>query len=133
MKRIIVCLAIVNIFVACSGCGQRLVNKKPSIIENQAEMIQHIGKDHGIKIGTNADADIVLNETSNTVSVLFTPELVKRLPPDCFSVLKFSNPKKIMTPDEFGQFMENFHDYLLLTYGEGHGPKPAGQLLHGPR
>jgi len=87
-------------------------------------MVEHIAKEHGIRIGSDTNADIVVEQSSNTVTVAFTPKIIQRLPPSCLPVLRFDDPKKVFTEEQYEKFLDDFHDYLLLNYGEGRGPKP---------
>ena len=124
MRNTVACLATVIGLVTVSGCRPAGMESKPAGHDSHAEMIEHIAKDHSIRIGVDTNADIVIQEASNTVTVVFTPGLVKRLPPDCLPVVHFDGAKKVFTEEQYEKFLDDFHDYLLLTYGEGHGPKP---------
>jgi len=85
-------------------------------------MIEHIAKGHGIQIGAATNADIVITSGSNQVNVVFSQRLLKNLPKDGLPVLHFSGPEKTFSPKEYSQFLNDLHDYLFLTYGEGKGP-----------
>ena len=124
MRNAVVCLAAVIGFVAVSGCRESVTETKHTAQDDHADMIKELAEGHGIRVGAGTNAEIVVTRTSNTVSVVFTPGLIKRLQPDCLHVLGFTTPEKVLTEQEYAQFLEDFHDYLLLTYGEGHGPKP---------
>jgi hypothetical protein len=45
------------------------------------------------------------------------------MPNDFLPVLRFTGPRKDLPAREFDQFLNDLHDYLLLTYGEGKGPE----------
>lgn len=124
MRNAIVCLATMIGLVAIYGCRQSGTGGKHTDQDNNAEMIEHIAKDHGIRIGAESNADVIVVAASNTVSVTFSHTLVKRLPQDCLHVLDFPAEGKLLTDEQYEKFLNDLHDYLLLTYGEGHGPKP---------
>jgi len=124
MKHEIVYLATAMALVVMAGCRQSNTEGKHADQDNNSEMIEHIGKDHGIRIGAEANADVIVMAASNTFSVTFTPGLVKRLPQDCLHVLDFPAAGKVLTDEQYEKLLNDFHDYLLVTYGEGHGPKP---------
>lgn len=124
MRKTVVCLATVMGLLAVSGCRQSVMEDEHADHGGQSEMIEHIAKEHGIRIGSDTNADIVVEQSSNTVTVAFTPKIIQRLPPSCLSVLRFDDPKKVFTEEQYEKFLDDFHDYLLLNYGEGRGPKP---------
>jgi hypothetical protein len=77
-----------------------------------------------LREGTDTNADIRVSTTNAMVTVRFTPDIVRRLPGDCLPVLQLDGPERTLTEAEYGQFLNDFHAYLLLTYGEGgHVPK----------
>ncbi len=124
MKNVIVFVTTVMALVAISGCRPSGKEGKHMIQDGNSEMIEHIGKEHGIRIGAETNADVIVIAASNAVSVTLTPGLVTRLPPDCLHVLDFPAAGKVLTDEQYEKFLNDLHDYLLVTYGEGHGPKP---------
>ena len=126
MKHTVVCLATVVLgLAAMAGCRQSGTEGRNTNQDSHSEMIEHIGKEHAIRIGADTNADvIVVSASNNTFSVTFTPGLIKRLPQDCLHVLDFPAEGKVLTDEQYDKLLNDFHDYLLLTYGEGHGPKP---------
>ena len=109
-------------------CGCRPSNPQHKAEQPQHDphdsMIEHIAEGHGIRIGTDTNADIRVSTTNAMVTVRFTPDIVRRLPGDCLPVLQLDGPERTLTEAEYGQFLNDFHAYLLLTYGEGgHVPK----------
>ena len=108
------------------GCGPSNPQHKAEEAQHDSHdsMIEHIAEGHGIRIGKDTNADIRVSTTGATVTVRFSAEIVRRLPGDCLPVLRLDGPERTLTEDEYGQFLNDFHDYLLLTYGEGgHVPK----------
>ena len=103
------------------GCGRAddYTDKDQAEQHSGDRMIEHIAKEHDVRIGSEPDADILVSTSNDTVTVRFTAETMKRLPPDCLPILKFSGPERSFTETEFSGFLENIHDYLLVTYGEG--------------
>ena len=124
MRNTVVCLATVIGIVAISGCRQPVTEGAHTDQDSHSDMVEHIAKEHGIRIGSDTNADIVVEQSSNTVTVAFTPKIIQRLPPSCLPVLRFDDPKKVFTEEQYEKFLDDFHDYLLLNYGEGRGPKP---------
>ena len=99
MRNALVCLAAMIGFLMVAGCGQSGTEGKHADQDNHSEMIEHIGKEHGIRIGADSNADViaVVASSNNTVSVTFNPGLVKRLPQDCLHVLDFPAAGKALT------------------------------------
>ena len=124
MSNAAVCLATLLGFVAVSGCRQSVTNGEHADQDSHSDMVEHIAKEHGIRIGPGTNADSVVEQSGNMVAIAFTPAIIKRLPPDCLPVLHFDAPKKVFTAEQYDKFLDDFHDYLLLTYGEGRGPTP---------
>ena len=116
------CSLLILCLTIAAGCGQRVTHEEHTHDHGHSHMIEHIAEGHGIQIGSETNADIVVTRGSNTVSVVFTEHLLEKIPGDCLPVLRFSGPKKEMTEQELGQFLNDLHDYLMLTYGEGKGP-----------
>ena len=111
--------------VLLGGCGPADKGKGGNAMQDPHEpMITHIAKEHGILIGAGTNVDICVSTAGNLVTVRFSPETLRRLPADCLPVLRFDGPERSLTEADYNQFLENLHDYLLLTYGEGgHVPK----------
>lgn len=121
MLRFVQIVSVSCVVCMVTGCGPRVDDHRAT--NPQAQMIAHITEAHGIRIATNADADVIIKAESNTVSVVFTSNLVSRLPQDCLPVLHFTGPEKVLTEEGLERFLNDFHEYLLLTYGEGGGPR----------
>ncbi len=113
---LILCLAI------AAGCGQRVTHEEHTHDHGHSHMIEHIAEGHGIQIGSETNADIVVTRGSNTVSAVFSEDLLKKLPRDCLPVLRFSAPEKTLTEDSFEKFLNDLHGYLRVTYGDANGP-----------
>ena len=128
MKHPMPLVLLSTILVAgAGGCGRPTHSAKTTGGESMEtqELIEHIGKEHGIRIAADPAADIVIAEASNRVTVTFSAAILKALPPDCLTVLHFDTPTHTFTREQFDAFIENLHDYLLVTYGEGKGPRKA--------
>ncbi len=118
---LILCLAL------AAGCGDWVIHNGDTHGHGHSHMIEHIAEGHGVQIGNETNADIVVTRGSNTVTVVFSKDLLTNIPRDCLFALRFSGPEKDMTEEEFGQFLNDLHDYLLLTYGEGKGPRDTNR------
>lgn len=108
------------------GCGPTDHRQTGGHAEQHSgsKLIEHIAEGHDIWIGAEPDADVLVSRTNHAITVCFTAEALRRLPPDCLPILKFSGPERSFTETEYTRFLDTFHDYLLVTYGEdGHVPR----------
>jgi hypothetical protein len=78
-------------------------------------MARHISAAHGVRIGEDQTADILVSETNAQVRVTFSQDLLGRVEGDCLIVLRFSGPEKTFAKPESLQFLDHLHAYLVLT------------------
>lgn len=114
-------LSLSLVIPALTGCGPSNPQSQSADAEHfgNSKLIEHIKEEHGLWIGEEADAMILVSKTNQMIRVHFSDDILKQLPPDCLPVLRFNSPTKTFSEEEYEQFLQDLHDYLVLTYGEG--------------
>jgi hypothetical protein len=85
---LILCLAL------ATGCGEWVTHNGDTHGHGHSHMIEHIAEGHGVQIGSETNADIVVTRGSNTVTVVFSKDLLTNIPRDCLFALRFSGTAK---------------------------------------
>jgi hypothetical protein len=97
------------------GCMPQQPTERAPQGPADVSMAKHISAAHGVRIGEDETADILVSETNAQVRVEFSENLLGRVEGDCLIVLRFSGAEKTFTKPEYLQFLDQLHAYLCLT------------------
>ena len=116
MARLLITLGILLTVSACSPSqpDQPAASTQPKG-PAQVAMAVHITRVHGVNIGSNDAAEILVAETNGLVRVTFTPAALKRIDPTCLTVMNFDGSTKTFSKREFLAFLDQLHAFFMVT------------------
>jgi len=91
-----------------------VVTERSEALAN-VSMAKHIRVAHGVRVGADAAADVIVSETNEMVTVRLSDDLLSRAKGNCLTVLRFSGPEKTLAKPEYVQFLDQLHAYLTFT------------------
>jgi hypothetical protein len=97
------------------GCMPQQPAEKAPQGPADVSMAKHISAAHGVRIGEDEAADILVVETNAQVTVRFRQDFLGWVERDCLMVLRFSGPEKTFAKPEYLSFLDQLHAYLVLT------------------
>jgi hypothetical protein len=78
-------------------------------------MARHIHTAHGVLIGTNTAADVLVFKTNDMIRVVFNPQFLQRTGQDCLTVMSFPKSEKTLSKSDYLNFLDQLHAYLTMT------------------
>lgn len=78
-------------------------------------MALHITNVHGVRIGSDDAAEIVVVETNGQIRITFTSSALNRIDPTCLTVMNFDGPSKTFPKREYLAFLDQLHAFFMVT------------------
>ncbi|MDP8248363.1 MAG: hypothetical protein P9M00_09530 [Candidatus Tritonobacter lacicola] len=122
MERFHLSVWITLLILAAGGCEKPVNQEKAKKGPAYIYMARHITAVHGVRIGDDETAELVVKPEVDGIEVVFTPGLLERLEPDCIHIIGFNKPRRSLNRKEYLGFLDKFHAYLMIS-----PPKPRSK------